>query len=235
MPTHLQFNGKEVNYFDEENQPVDFVDDEPIARSFKDGQKLVSALFEQTDYASRYANSDENLNVLIRVARKLNRHDSRPDALTVSRLIAAYKTADAAGGECGDCGVLEKLPPPVQAQPRPRDASGKFVNPVLAEYYRLLEDRSVAASQINRHMIQKFGENVFRAALEAEAASQRQQVTSEPEVSAEELARLRKFADAYRREPSIRFLSGYATIGDQQYTRQQLDANVEAASKLRLL
>ncbi len=221
MNTHLQLNDSDLNYYDEKNQLIEFVDDEPVAKSFEDGGKLVDALFEQTDDANRYANTPENLNVLIRVARKLNRHNPRPDALTQSRLLEAYKTANAAGGECGDCGTLEKLPPPVEEAPRARNKAGRFENPLVVEYHRMLEDPSIAASAITERMRT---DAAFRAAVESESSRQ-QPSSAQADVDPEELARLRTFAAAYRREPSLRFLSGYVTIGGQQYTRQEARRN----------
>ena len=233
MNTHLQSSGSDLNYFDDEGRLVEFIDDEPIARTYEDGKKLIEQFLAQTDFLSRYENSNANIDVLTRVCKKLNKHNPRPDGLTLKRFVQAYETIDFAGGEGGESGRLEKLPPPVQEAPRARNNAGRFVNPVLAAYYALLDDPSVPASEVHKRMIGQFGADAFRAALESEAKPQ--QVASESDVSEEEVIRLRNFAAAYRREPSLRFLGGFVTVGGQQFTRQQLDETVEAAAKFNLL
>jgi hypothetical protein len=225
--THLRLNGSELGYYDDENQPIDYVGDEPVASSFQDGQKLVQALFDQTDFLSRYKNTDENIDVLIRVSRRLNRHNQRPDALTLKRFIEAFHTADQAGGECGDCGTLEKLPAPTPQASRLRDEDGRFLNPHVAAYLEMLNTPSVPALEIMR----KMRNPEFAAAVEA----WRNPKPVARDVDPDELKEARRFVSAFRQAPSIRFVEGYTKLGEYELTRAELDSKIARATELGLL
>jgi hypothetical protein len=227
MSTRLYLQEDQPIYGDEEG-PIEFVGDEVVAKSYEQGRALVDALFSETTYAERYANTPENLDTLIRVCQKLNQHD-RPECVTRSRFIAAYKTADAAGGECGDCGRLEKLPAPVATTPRARNNAGRFQNPYLQELDAMLSNPNLPASAITERMRvdAKFREAVESSGRSASASRE----TASPETT----SRVRSFAAAYRAAPSLRFVTGYVAVGDKQYTRVELDDAVEEASRLGLL
>jgi hypothetical protein len=224
--SELRFHNGEPNFY--EGNVVKYINNEPVATSYEEGQALVASLFDETDFAAKYANTPENIDTLIRVARHLNRHASSPAALTRGRLIEAYHTIDNAGGQGGSCGNLERLPPPTPQAPPARNAAGQFENPLVAEYHRMLDDPTTPASDITKRLR---NDSAFREAVE----ESRRPKLVKPEVDPAEFAELRKFAKDYRQAPAIRFISGFVTIGDREYTKPELDAKVERAAEIGVL
>jgi hypothetical protein len=95
----------------------------------------------------------------------------------------------------------------------------------------MLNDPATPASAITARMRV---DAPFREAVEASRIPNPAQRSEEQAVE-DELGMVREFADAYRVAPSLKFFNGRVTIGDHQYTRAQLDENVEKASRLGLL
>lgn len=206
---------------------------DPIVFTEADAEALRNEFYDQTDFAEKYAWTPENLAVLTRVSAKLNRFNPMPNAITRSRIVAAYLVANAAGGACGDCGTLEKVaeePEPTTA-PLARDEGGRFKNQLVAEYEAMVNDPNVHHSVITERLRT---DRPFREAVEASRLPKPQRPTEEHVVE-EEIGTSREFADAFRRAPAPKFLNGRVTIGLQEYTPVELDAAIEKASRLNLL
>lgn len=224
--SELRFHNGEPNFY--EGNVVKYINNEPVATSYEEGQVLVASLFDETDFCAKYQNSPENLDVLIRVAKHLNRHTASPNALTRGRLIEAYRVIDQAGGQGGLSGNLERLPAPTPQAPRPRDEDGRFLNPLVSSYLEMLNNPAIPASDITRRMR---NDPEFAAAVEA----WRRPKLVKPEVDPDELKEVRRFVSAFRQAPSIRFIDGYVKLGEYELTRPELDAKIARATELGLL
>lgn len=166
---------------------------------------------------------ETNAKAVERVFTKLHFRDPRPTLSRIADIADAVQTAISAG-------ELTAISKPVAAA-RPRDpATGKFQNPLLAEYYEMLCDPNVAASQISQRM--KI-DRPFREAIESEGQPLQPSVVAD--VSEAERVKLQEFAAAYTAAHSLKPIAGYVDLLSRKWSVKEFTRMVDRAIETGIL